>query len=203
MNARLQCRGGPRRDTVSAPPLPRAGWDGRGVRGGRALHRSSIRAQGLTCRLRRYAAIHRSDEAGGRRLSAAFSIRTWSKSSILDGSRRTPLHRDGAARRADARQRGAGPAQASPLEAVEVGSSGARCARRGARARHRPPRPQPENLFLNEVAWLRARPRRCSISASRACSGRFTRAPQPLAVRTQTGALVGSPRLMSPERVAG
>jgi serine/threonine-protein kinase len=61
---------------------------------------------------------------------------------------------------------------------------------------------KPENLFLNEVAGYGRALKVLDFGLARVL-GQIHGAPQPLAVRTQTGALVGSPRFMSPEQSRG
>ncbi len=61
---------------------------------------------------------------------------------------------------------------------------------------------KPENLFLHEVAGYGRVLKVLDFGLARVL-GEIQGAPPPLAVRTQTGALVGSPRFMSPEQARG
>lgn len=57
----------------------------------------------------------------------------------------------------------------------------------------------PENLFLHEVPRLPRTLKILDFGLARVLPGASRQAPDPLALPTKTGALVGSPRFMSPE----
>ena len=61
----------------------------------------------------------------------------------------------------------------------------------------------PENLFLHEVPGFVRTLKILDFGVARILPGASRRAPDPLALPTQTGAVLGSPRFMSPEAARG